>query len=90
MTSFDASLDAQIYPTRIAPANEIVALMLTSGSTGNSKGVMLPHSLILAAIRGKALKHGTKDDDTFLNWINFDHVANVTEAHLHAIWAGAS
>ncbi|KAH9487379.1 putative NRPS-like protein biosynthetic cluster [Psilocybe cubensis] len=90
MTSFDASLDAQIYPTRTSSANEIVALMLTSGSTGNSKGVMLPHSMVLAAIRGKALKHGTKDSDIFLNWINFDHVANVTEAHLHAIWAGAS
>ncbi|KXN81002.1 Polyketide synthase PksJ [Leucoagaricus sp. SymC.cos] len=64
--------------------------MLTSGSTGNSKAVVLPHTILLSAVKGKALKHETKDTDIFLNWINFDHVANVTEAHLHAVWSGAS
>jgi len=83
-------LDDQIYPSRTTSTDETVAIMLTSGSTGNSKGVVLPHSVLLSAVKGKSLKHGTKRSDIFFNWINFDHVANVTEAHLHAIWAGAS
>ena len=84
------SLDDQIYPSRATSTNETVAIMLTSGSTGNSKGVVLPHSVLLSAVKGKSLKHETKESDVFFTWINFDHVANVTEAHLHAIWAGAS
>ena len=84
------SLDDQIYPSRATSTDETVAIMLTSGSTGNSKGVVLSHSVLLSAIKGKSLKHETKESDIFFNWINFDHVANVTEAHLHAIWAGAS
>ncbi|KAH9487375.1 putative NRPS-like protein biosynthetic cluster [Psilocybe cubensis] len=87
---FDPSLDDAIYPSRVASTDETVAIMLTSGSTGNSKGVVLPHSVLLSAVRGKTQKHGTRESDSFLNWINFDHVANVTETHLHAIWAGAS
>ncbi|KAG5730175.1 hypothetical protein E4T56_gene11710 [Termitomyces sp. T112] len=87
----DPSVDlSQIYPRRQASPSEAVALMLTSGSTGHSKGVVLTNSNILSAIKGKALKHETRHSDVFLNWINFDHVANVTEIHLHAIWSGAS
>jgi acyl-coenzyme A synthetase/AMP-(fatty) acid ligase len=84
------SFDDQIYPSRATSTNDTVAIMLTSGSTGNSKGVVLPHSVLLSAVKGKTLKHETKESDIFFNWINFDHVTNVTEAHLHAIWAGAS
>ena len=65
--------------------HELAALMLTSGSTGNAKAVELRHGQILQAIRGKALHHGTKHEDTFLNWIGLDHVANLTEVHLHAM-----
>ncbi len=65
--------------------HELAALMLTSGSTGNAKAVELRHGQILQAVRGKSLHHGTKHEDTFLNWIGLDHVANLTEVHLHAI-----
>ena len=65
--------------------HELAALMLTSGSTGNAKAVELRHGQILQAVRGKALHHGTKHEDTFLNWIGLDHVANLTEVHLHAM-----
>lgn len=90
MSCLNISHHDQIYPSRATSTDETVAIMLTSGSTGNSKGVVLPHSVLLSAVKGKTLKHETKESDTFFNWINFDHVANVTEAHLHAIWAGAS
>jgi thioesterase domain-containing protein/aryl carrier-like protein len=62
--------------------------MLTSGSTGNVKAVSLSNSQILTALRGKIAFHGTQEGDTFLNWINLDHVANLTEIHLHAMYLG--
>ena len=65
--------------------HELAALMLTSGSTGNAKAVELRHGQIIQAVRGKSLHHGTKHEDTFLNWIGLDHVANLTEIHLHAM-----
>lgn len=65
--------------------HELAALMLTSGSTGNAKAVGLRHGQVLQAVRGKSLHHGTRSEDTFLNWIGLDHVANLTEVHLHAM-----
>lgn len=65
--------------------HEFAVLMLTSGSSGKAKAVGLRHDQILHAIRGKSLHHATKHEDTFLNWIGLDHVANLTEVHLHAM-----
>ena len=70
---------------RSKTGDELAALMLTSGSTGNAKAVELRHGQILQAVRGKSIHHGTKEQDTFLNWIGLDHVANLTEVHLHAM-----
>jgi acyl-CoA synthetase (AMP-forming)/AMP-acid ligase II/thioesterase domain-containing protein len=65
--------------------DEIAALMLTSGSTGNAKAVPLSHSQILTSVHGKSAHHGTTSSSAFLNWIGLDHVANLTEIHLHAM-----
>jgi len=65
--------------------HEIAVLMLTSGSTGNAKAVPLRHGQLLAAVKGKSEHHGTKQGDVFLNWIGLDHVASLTEIHLHAM-----
>ena len=61
------------------------ALMLTSGSTGNAKAVCLRNDQVLRAIKGKSQHHGTDRSDSFLNWIGLDHVASLTESHLHAM-----
>ncbi|KAK8151410.1 hypothetical protein BKA80DRAFT_298103 [Phyllosticta citrichinensis] len=58
-------------------ADDLAALMLTSGSTGNSKAVMLRHEQMLTAIRVKSFHHDTKSEDVFLNWIGFDLQAHV-------------
>ncbi|KAL8829806.1 MAG: hypothetical protein Q9191_001809 [Dirinaria sp. TL-2023a] len=63
----------------------VAVLMLTSGSTGNAKAVCLRHGQLLLSIQGKSKHHGTDRSDTFLNWIGLDHVANLTETHLHAM-----
>lgn len=70
----------------IAPKqDDIAVLMLTSGSTGNAKAVGLRHAQVIESIKGKAAHHGTRSSDVFLNWIGLDHVANLTEIHLHAM-----
>ncbi|KAL9133429.1 MAG: hypothetical protein Q9175_005392 [Cornicularia normoerica] len=74
---------------RLKQRTDLAALMLTSGSSGNSKAVCLEHGQILEAIAGKSSHHGTRVDDTFLNWIGMDHVASLTEIHLHAMILGA-
>ena len=69
---------------------ETAVLMLTSGSTGLSKAVCIRHQQILSSVNGKIRAHGLKKDDVFLNWIGFDHVANLVESHIHAMRLGAN
>ncbi|KAL9629574.1 MAG: hypothetical protein Q9164_006823 [Protoblastenia rupestris] len=61
-------------------------LMLTSGSSGNAKAVELQPWQIIAAAKGKSGRFDGTRNDVFLNWIGFDHVANVTECHIHAMY----
>jgi acyl-CoA synthetase (AMP-forming)/AMP-acid ligase II len=69
-------------------SNEVAVLMLTSGSTGNAKAVGLTNKQLLHAVVGKSQHHQTTTDDVFLNWTGLDHVANLTEIHLHALSLG--
>jgi len=78
-----------VFPVRRPLPSDTVCFMLTSGSTGNSKAVLLRHSNLLSSIRGKIRHHGTTADSRFLNWIAFDHVASVSEVHLQALEANA-
>ena len=70
-------------------ADELAALMLTSGSTGNAKAVCLRHGQLIAAMQGKSLDKETTSKDIFLNYIGLDHVANLSQIHLHALFVGA-
>ena len=70
--------------------DDVAVLMLTSGSTGSPKAVALTHSQILHAVVGKSILHHTTEDDVFMSWTGLDHVANLTEIHLHAISLGAN
>jgi acyl-CoA synthetase (AMP-forming)/AMP-acid ligase II/thioesterase domain-containing protein/aryl carrier-like protein len=70
--------------------NDTAVLMLTSGSTSHAKAVSLRNNQIFSAIEGKADCHKTTADDVFLNWINLDHVANLIESHLHALYLSAN
>lgn len=68
------------------PREDLAVLMLTSGSTGNAKAVCLRHSQIIQSIKGKSQHFELCSYDTFLNWIGMDHVANLIEMHLHAMY----
>ena len=71
------------------PADAAV-LMLTSGSTGNSKAVVLSHDNLLASMAGKTERQRLTCADTTLNWISFDHVAALLEAHMLPLYVGAT
>lgn len=73
----------------IAAPDDLALLVLTSGSTGNSKAVMLTHGNILASMAGKAGKQRLTAADTTFNWISYDHVAALLEAHMLPLYVGA-
>ncbi|KAG6288630.1 putative NRPS-like protein biosynthetic cluster [Claviceps purpurea] len=69
--------------------SDLAFLMLTSGSTGNAKAVECGHAQTMISMRGKSSALKSTDRDVFFNWIGFDHVACVTETHIHAVALGA-
>ena len=71
-------------------AHAPAVLVLTSGSTGNSKAVVLTHANLLASMAGKLERQRLTSADVTLNWIAFDHVAALLEAHLFPLYAGAA
>ena len=73
-----------------ARSEDPAILMLTSGSTGDSKAVTLTHRNLLASMTGKARRQAVTAHDIALNWISFDHVAALLEVHLIALYAGAT
>ena len=85
----DEQFSAGVFPQTVPNPDDIACLMLTSGSTGNSKAVALSHSNILSSVRGKINHHGTNSFSRFFNWIALHHVACFTEIHFHALEADA-
>ncbi len=74
-----------------APAPEDVALLvLTSGSTGVAKAVMLTHANLLASMAAKVEAHALTKLDVSLNWVSFDHVAALLECHMLPLCVGAT
>jgi acyl-CoA synthetase (AMP-forming)/AMP-acid ligase II/thioesterase domain-containing protein len=78
------------FVNRNIPSTDPAVLMLTSGSSGKAKAVVLRHNQILASVAGKSEFMKTSRKDVFLNWIGFDHVASLVEVILHSMFLGAS
>ncbi|KVE41070.1 non-ribosomal peptide synthetase [Burkholderia sp. BDU5] len=72
-----------------AQPSDPAVFVLTSGSTGNSKAVVLTHGNLLASMAGKNDRQQLTATDVTLNWISFDHVAALLEAHLLPLYVGA-
>ncbi|WP_224367949.1 AMP-binding protein [Hyalangium versicolor] len=75
--------------THQARREDLALLVLTSGSTGNSKAVMLTHGNLLASMAAKMECQKLTPEDVTLNWISFDHVAGLLECHMLPLVAGA-
>ncbi|MFE9701893.1 AMP-binding protein [Streptomyces sp. NPDC005930] len=74
--------------TGVAP-DDTAVLVLTSGSTGNAKAVVLTHANLLASMAAKNGYHRLTDEDISLNWVSFDHVAALLEGHLLPLSTGS-
>ncbi|MGH3871734.1 MAG: AMP-binding protein [Pseudonocardiaceae bacterium] len=73
-----------------AAPEDLAVLVLTSGSTGNAKAVMLSHANLLASMPAKNGYHQLTASDISLNWVSFDHVAALLECHLLPLFTGSS
>lgn len=76
-------------PECAATRDDPAVLVLTSGSTGNAKAVVLTHGNLLASMAGKTAMRQIDAADVTLNWISFDHIAALSESHLFPLYAGA-
>ena len=63
--------DLNIYQSK---PDDLALLLLTSGSTGMPKGVMLSHCNLLSATGGLAQINKVSSQDIALNWMPLDHV----------------
>lgn len=79
--------DVRIHQVEAA---DIALLVLTSGSTGNSKAAMLTYGNLLASMKAKTEVQNMTSEDITLNWISYDHVAALLEAHLLPLSVGAT
>lgn len=73
-----------------ATQSDAAILMLTSGSTGNSKAVELTHGNLLASMAGRCERQQLTPVDITFNWIAFDHVAALLESHMIGLYACAT
>ncbi|AGP61111.1 AMP-binding protein [Streptomyces rapamycinicus] len=74
---------------RVAPRDP-VAIMLTSGTTGRSKGVVHPHLMPLVAARECAAQLATTADERLYTCLPLFHGAAQINISLHAFYAGAT
>ncbi|MGW7272411.1 non-ribosomal peptide synthetase [Streptomyces sp. NPDC054864] len=86
--SYGDGVEPSGTPHQASP-EDTALLMLTSGSTGNSKAVRLSHANLLASMAGKNGYHHLSAADTTFNWVSFDHVAALLECHLLPLYAGS-
>ncbi|WP_236725330.1 non-ribosomal peptide synthetase [Amycolatopsis orientalis] len=86
----DLAADEPARDVHHATGDDLALLVLTSGSTGAAKAVMLTHANLNASMAAKNGHHNLTSADVSLNWITFDHVAALLECHLLPLFAGAS
>jgi len=66
--------------------DDVALMMLTSGSTGVPKAVMLTHRNLLSRSAASAQMNGFTEQEVSLNWMPLDHVAGIIYFHLRDVW----
>jgi acyl-CoA synthetase (AMP-forming)/AMP-acid ligase II/thioesterase domain-containing protein/acyl carrier protein len=71
-----------------AEPDDLALLLLTSGSTGEPKAVMLSHRNILGMSVALAESQGLSAADISLNWMPLEHVGGIVFFHLRDVFLG--
>ncbi|MBE9062910.1 type I polyketide synthase [cf. Phormidesmis sp. LEGE 11477] len=78
------------WPLYEPQPDELALLLLTSGSTGQPKGVQLTHQNIRASACGMATVNQLSAEDITLNWMPLEHVASLVMFHLTEVYLGCA
>jgi long-chain acyl-CoA synthetase len=70
--------------------DDLATLMYTSGTTGNSKGVMLTHGNLLSNALSMVTGAGVSDDAIVLSWLPYSHIYGRLVDHYLTLAAGAT
>jgi acyl-CoA synthetase (AMP-forming)/AMP-acid ligase II/thioesterase domain-containing protein/acyl carrier protein len=73
----------------VSQPDDLAILILTSGSTGIPKGVMLSHRNILSNVAASAQMNNFTSEDISLNWLNLDHVGSLIRCSIRDIYVGS-
>ncbi|MFG2685376.1 AMP-binding protein [Streptomyces sp. NPDC048405] len=80
---------ADVTPTP-GRGDDLAVLVLTAGSTGAPKAVMLSHRNIVSRSAGTALANGVGDACVTFNWMPLDHVSGLVMFHVRDVYAAAA
>ncbi|MGB7414822.1 MAG: AMP-binding protein, partial [Thermosynechococcaceae cyanobacterium] len=70
------------------PTQGPALILMTSGSTGMPKGVMLSAQNLRVSAAGMASANGLTAADIALNWMPLEHVASLVMFHFTEVWLG--
>ncbi len=76
-------------PTEKPTEEDLAAILYTSGTTGNPKGVMLSHSNIVTNAQAIAEESKLDETDVFLSFLPFSHTFERSCTYYHAQSIGA-
>ncbi|MET9440754.1 amino acid adenylation domain-containing protein [Streptomyces sp. NPDC006610] len=89
LTTADALRDApEDRGWHAARPDDLLLMLMTSGSTGLPKAVRLTHRNVLTRSAATAAMNGLGERDVSLNWIPLDHVTGVVMFHLRDVYLG--
>lgn len=66
--------------------DDLALIMLTSGSTGMPKGVMLSHRNLLSRSASTAQMNNFSSEEVSLNWFPLDHVGGLVMFHIRDVY----
>jgi acyl-CoA synthetase (AMP-forming)/AMP-acid ligase II/nucleoside-diphosphate-sugar epimerase len=81
----EAPEDHDWHPAR---PDDLILMLMTSGSTGLPKAVRLTHRNVLTRSAATEQLNGLGPADVSLNWIPLDHVTGVVMFHLRDVYLG--
>ncbi|MFF3936052.1 amino acid adenylation domain-containing protein [Streptomyces phaeofaciens] len=81
----EAPEDRDWHPAR---PDDLILMLMTSGSTGLPKAVRITHRGVLTRSAATEAMNGLGEHDVSLNWIPMDHVTGVVMFHLRDVYLG--